>query len=54
MDTSLLYHQRCLEFKLKELPEVSEEVMSSYVMIAFCLQKMGNSYDACPLLEKAL
>jgi len=40
MDNSLLYHQRCLEFKQRELPEIHEEIMSSYVMIAFALQKI--------------
>lgn len=54
MDNSLLYHQRCLEFKLRELPEVHEEIMSSYVMIAYALQKIQEFEKGCQVFEKAL
>jgi tetratricopeptide (TPR) repeat protein len=54
LGSSLLYHRRALEYKLKELPETHADIMSQFVMIAFCLQKSEDFGAACQAFEKAL
>jgi Tfp pilus assembly protein PilF len=54
LQNSLHYHKRSLEFKLKELPEMNEEIMSQIVMVAYCNQKAGEHEEACELFERAL
>lgn len=54
MENALLFHKRCLDYKLNVLPELHEEVMSSFVMIAFCLQKCNDPEGACNFFEKGL